>query len=79
MIKPIKKTPISILGADFSPTDYLEVLVEDDSLGESCCCDKCFYWNYPAYDSDLLASCSDIPGCTRQSNRYFIIEPINQE
>ena len=71
MKKPIKKTPISLGGVDF-----WEILIEDDSIGDMCACDLCFYSDYPSFNFDLMASCFDIHGCTMNGNRYFLIEPI---
>lgn len=71
MKKPIKKTPISFGGGDF-----YEILIEDDSIGDNCPCDLCMYRDYPSFDIDLMASCTDIHGCTMKGNRYFLIEPL---
>ena len=71
MKKIIKKTPISLGGKDF-----FEILIEDDSMGDNCPCNLCFYSKYPYGDFDLEPSCSDIHGCTMDGNRYCLIEPI---
>lgn len=71
MRNPIKKTPISLGGLDF-----YEVLVEDNSIEDGTCCDLCLYSDYPSFDIELNAYCAEIHGCTMNSSRYFILEPL---
>lgn len=71
MKKIIKKTPISLGGVDF-----YEVLIEDNSIVDNCPCQLCLYSDFPSFDIDLLASCSDIHGCTMNASTYFLLEPI---
>ena len=67
MKKILKQTLITING-----TDCLELLVHNDCILAESPCDLCWYTYYNP-SPDLLASCSDVHGCTQDINLYFVV------
>lgn len=66
MKKIINQKPISVNGRD-----CLELLVRDDCASFPPCY-RCWYEDWKP-DSDLLASCSEVHGCSKNGRDYFVI------
>lgn len=71
MIQELKRCPIT-----FNGVDGWEVLIKDDEISwiDEWVCEQCMYvdWNG---ESEILAPCSMVHGCTDDWKTYFKFEP----